>query len=211
MTPKRGDIGCLCGLLAPIGACGPDISTDAPEESGGARIVITPYQQAGETPHQETSVLVREMIHAMFIPAQNVGLGGENVPPWANEGIARVIADLYQADGNPVPASYDFGPVIAAVRALPASYRAGTLPGAQQLYGGTATTRAEWDAVAASVYAYISEKYEMRQMLASAWFLGLETDTPFGNVLESYKNGTIINYSPSTISSGWRKWLQDPR
>ncbi len=200
-----------CGLLAPIGACGPDISTDAPEESGGARIVITPYQQAGETPQQETSVLVREMIHAMFIPAQNVGLGGENVPPWANEGIARVIADLYQADGNPVPASYDFGPVITAVRALPAGYRAGMLPGAQQLYGGTATTRAAWDAVAASVYAYISEKYGMRQMLASAWFLGLETDTPFGNVLKSYKNGTIINYSPSTISSGWRKWLQDPR
>ena len=200
-----------CGLLAPIGACGPDISTDVPEESGGARIVITPYQQAGETPQQETSVLVREMIHAMFIPAQNVGLGGTNVPPWANEGIARVIADLYQADGNPVPASYVFGQVITAVRALPASDRAGTLPGAQQLYGGTATTRAEWDAVAASVYAYISEKYGMRQMLASAWFLGLETDNPFGNVLESYKNGTIINYAPSTISRGWRKWLQDPR
>ncbi len=77
-----------CGLTAGVGTCGPDLSTNASEEGGGARIVITPHQQAGETPQQETSVLVREMIHAMFIPAQNEGMGGKNVPSWANEGIA---------------------------------------------------------------------------------------------------------------------------
>lgn len=190
---------------------GQETSAYTPEENGGARIVITPYQQAGETPRQETSVLVREMIHAMLIPAQIPFYGTGNIPPWANEGIARVIADLYQADSNPLRPSYDFGQVIATVRALPASYRVGTLPGAEQLYGGTATTRADWDAVAASVYAYIAEKAGTRQMLASAWFLGLETDNPFGNVLQSHKNGTIVNYAPSVVSNGWRKWLKDPR
>lgn len=197
-----------CGLDNMTSACDQDFSM----ESGGARIVITPYQKAGETPHQETSVLVREMIHAMYMAAQNVGLAsGKDVPTWANEGFARVIADLYQADGNPAPASYDFGQVITAVQALPSSYRTGTLPGAQQLYGGTAASRAGWDAVAASVYTYIEEKYGMNQMLASAGLLGWATDTPFGNVLESDKNGTLTGYPASTISSGWRKWLQDPR
>jgi Zn-dependent protease with chaperone function len=211
------DAGVTYLLNGPAAGCGPDNLTsacgsDVSMESGGARIVITPYQQAGETPQQETSVLVREMIHAMYIPAQNVGLAsGVNVPTWANEGFARVIADLYQADGNPAPASYDFRQVITAVQALPGSYRTGTLPGAQQLYGENAASRAGWDAVAASVYAYISEKYGMRQMLASAGLLGWATDTPFGNVLESDKNGTFTFYPASTISSGWRKWLQDPR
>jgi hypothetical protein len=199
-------------LPGPSAAFSVGNSGDVFEENGGARIVITGYQQAGETPQQETSVLVREMIHAMFIPGQYPGVtSGKDVPAWANEGIARVITDLYQADGNPAPASYDFGQVITAVRVLPGSYRTGTLPRAQQLYGGTATSRAGWDAVAASVYAYISEKYGMRQMLASAGLLGTATDTPFGNVLESNKNGTLTFYPASTISSNWRKWLQDPR
>lgn len=172
-----------CGLDNMTSACGQDYS----RASGSARIVITPYQQAGETPQQETSVLVRDMIQAMYIPAQYVGLAnGSNVPAWANEGIARVIADLYQADGNPAPASYDFGQVITAVRALPSSYRHGPLPDARQLHGGTTASRADWDAVAASVYTYIEEKYGMSKMLASAVLLGLATD------------------------SGWRKWLQDP-
>lgn len=198
------------GVTYLLNGPGQETSAYTPDENGGARIVITPYQRAGETPQQEIAVLVREMIHAMLIPAQIPLYGTGNIPPWANEGIARVTAYLYQADGNPVPASYDFGQVIQAVRALPASYRVGTLPGTEQLYGGTATTRADWDTVAASVYAYIAEKAGMRQMFASAGFLGMETDNPFGNVLHSRKNGTIINYAPSTISSGWRKWLQDP-
>ena len=186
-------------------------------EDGGARVVITPYQQAGETPQEETGVLVREMIHANLMSFQPID---KDVKPWANEGIARVIADLYQADGNPVPASYDFEQVITAVRALPGNYRTGTLPGAQQLYGGTVASRAGWDAVAASVYAYIAEKYGMSNMLGSADLLGTiiggpdtpsGPDTPFGHVFKVGKNGKITYYPASTISSGWRKWLQDPR
>jgi Zn-dependent protease with chaperone function len=175
---------------------------------GEARIVITPYQQAGETRQEETGVLVGEMIDAMLSPGQPSDKG---IQPWVNEGIARVIADLYQADGNPVPVSYDFGQVITAVRALPCSYRTGTLPSAQQLYGGTAASRADWDTVAASVYAYIAEKYGMSNMLNSADMLGWVASTPFGNVFKLGKNGKITYYPASTISNGWRKWLQDPR
>jgi hypothetical protein len=172
--------------------------------------VITPYQQAGETPQEETGVLVREMIHASLMSFQPID---KDVQPWANEGIARVIADLYQPDGNPVPASHDFGPVITAVRALPGNYRTGTLPGTQQLYGGTVASRADWDAVAASVYAYIAEKYGMSNMLGSADLLGTiigGPGTPPGHVFKLSKNGKITYYPASTISSGWRKWLQDP-
>jgi hypothetical protein len=182
---------------------------------GGARIVITPYQQAGETPQEETGVLVREMIHATLMYFQP---SDKDVQPWANEGIARVIADLYHADSNPVPASYDLGQVITAVRALPSNYRTGTLPDAQQLYGGTAASRACWDAVAASVYAYIAKKYGISAMLGSADLLGTTigspdtpSDTPFGHVFKARENGKISYYPASTISSGWRKWLQDPR
>ena len=144
----------------------------------------------------------------------------KDIQPWANEGIARVIADLYQTDGNPVPASYDFGQVITAVRALPGNYRTGTLPGAQQLYGGTAASRAGWDTVAASVYAYIAEKYGIGNMLGSADLLGTiigrpdtpsGPDTPFGHVFKLGKNRKITYYPASTVSNGWKKWLQDPR
>jgi Zn-dependent protease with chaperone function len=182
---------------------------------GGGRIVVTPYQQAGETPQEETAVLVREMIHARlmsFAPTD------KDIQPWANEGIARVIADLYQANGNPVPASYDFRQMITAIRALPSSYRAGTLPDSQQLYGGTTASRADWDAVAASVYAYIAEKYGISNMLGSADLLGTTIggpdplpgpDTPFGHVFEAGKDGKITYLPASAISTGWRKWLQN--
>jgi Zn-dependent protease with chaperone function len=182
---------------------------------GGARVVITQYQQAGETPQEETGVLVREMIHARLMSFQPTD---KDVQPWANEGIAGVIADLYQADGNPVPASYHFGQVITAVRALPGSYRTGTLPGARQLYGGTAASRADWDTAAASVYAYIAEKYGISNMLGSADLLGTTIgrpspgpDTPFGHVFKVGKNGNFTYLPASTISNGWKKWLQDPR
>ena len=162
-------------------------------------------------------MLVREMIHANLMSFQPID---KDVQPLANEGIARVIADLYQANGNPVPASYDFEQVITAVRALPGNYRTGTLPGAQQLYGGTVASCACWHAVAASVYAYIAEKYGMSNMLGSADLLETSTgghdppsgpDTPSGHVFKVGKNGKITYYPASTISSGWRKWLQDPR
>jgi Zn-dependent protease with chaperone function len=184
--------------------------------SGGARVVVTPYLQAGGTPQEETSVLVREMIHARLMSFQPVD---KDVQPWANEGIASAIADLYRADGNPVPASYDFRRVIAQVRALPGDYRTGALPDARQLYGGSAASRADWDAVAASVYAYIAEKYGISTMLGSADALGTTAgqpdahagpDTPFGHVFESDNNEQITYYPGSAISSGWRTWLQDP-
>ena len=185
--------------------------------SGGARVVVTPYQQAGETPQEEISVLVREMIHASLMSFEP---SDKDVQPWANEGIASVIADLYRADGNPVPASYDLRQVIAQVRALPGNYRTGTLPDAQQLYGGTAASRADWDTVAASVYAYIAEKYGISTMLGSADALGSTAgqpdahsgpDTPFGHVFESDNNEQITYYPAAAISSGWKTWLQDPR
>jgi hypothetical protein len=101
--------------------------------------------------------------------------------------------------------------VIAGVRALPSSYRTGTLPGTQQLYGGTAASRANWDTVAASVYAYIAEKYGVSNMLNSADELGDVASTPFGNVADRDKSGKITYYPASTISSGWREWLRNPR
>jgi Zn-dependent protease with chaperone function len=184
---------------------------------GGARIVITPYRQAGETPSEETGVLAREMMHARlmsFHPPDKA------VQPWANEGIGRAIASLYQADRNPVSAPRDLRPLISAVRALPGAYRTGALPGARQLYGGTAASRADWDTVAASVYAYIAEKYGVSDMLGSADELGTTIarpgapsgpDTPFDHVYQPGTTGKISYYPASTISSGWQKWLKNPR
>lgn len=173
---------------------------------GGARVVITPHQQAGETPQQETGVLIGEMYQAFLMPGELKG-----IQPWANEGYAHLIADLYQAGGDPVSASHDLGQVIAAVRALPSSYRTGTLPGTQQLYGGTAVSRADWNTVAASVYAYIAEKYGMSDMLNSADLLGHVASTPFGNVYVLDKSGKVTYYPAPAISNGWREWLRNPR
>lgn len=183
---------------------------------GEARIVITPYWQAGETPYEETGVLVREMIHASLMSFHPTD---KAVQPWANEGIGRAIAALYQANRNPVPTPRDFRPLITALRALPGPYRTGTLPGTGQLYGGNAVSRAKWDIVAASVYAYIAEQYGVSDMLGSADELGTTIgragspagpDTPFDHVYQPDPTKKMSYYPADTISSGWRRWLKNP-
>lgn len=60
---------------------------------GGARIVVTPYQQAGETPHEETGVLVGDMYQAFLMPGKPKG-----IQPWENEGYANPTGRLASED-----------------------------------------------------------------------------------------------------------------
>jgi hypothetical protein len=175
---------------------------------GGARVIIVPYQQAGETPHTETAVLVHEFIHDILYPDVNGFYNGSNpVPAWANEGIAVAVQDLYLQDADPVPGTYHFGVLTNAVEGLPSTYRDGRLPSTQQIYDESQTVGYDWYQVAGSVYEYIAIKYGMNQMFAAAVLLTTNDNTPFGNVLASSKNGTLVFYSASSIESGWRTWL----
>jgi hypothetical protein len=196
--PLPGASGAQAGVTS-------NVSDDA---TGGARVIIVPYQQAGETPRQETAVLVHEFIHDILFP-DNSGLYGNSnpVPAWANEGIAVAMQDLYLEDTNPAPAKYDFKVLTDALQALPASYRGGRLPSTHQIYHESQAAGYDWYQVAGSVYEYIALKYGMNQMFAAAVLLTSNEPTPFGNVLASSSNGNLVFYSSSSIKSGWRAWL----
>lgn len=195
----------LSGASGDQGGITSNVSDDA---TGGARVIVVPYRQAGETAHAETSVLVHEFVHALLFP-DNPGLYGNSnpVPAWANEGIAVAMQDLYLGDTDPAPGTYHFGVLTNAVQALPAGYRTGSLPSTHQIYDESQTAGYDWYQVAGSVYEYIAIKFGMSQMFAAAVLLTTNDSTPFGNVLASNKNGTLVFYSPSSIERGWQEWL----
>lgn len=200
------------GLTFPLqgasGAQGGITSNVSDDAVGGARVIAVPYQQAGETAHAETAVLVHEFIHDILFP-DNSGLYGNSnpVPAWANEGIAVAMQDLYLEDTDPAPAKYHFGVLTNALQALPSSYRSGRLPTTHQIYDESEAAGYDWYQVAGSVYEYIAINYGMGQMFAAAVLLTSNEPTPFGNVLASNHDGNLVFYSPSSIESGWQAWL----
>ena len=193
----------------------PDDYTSAPAgladaSTGGARVVVTPYEQSGQTPELEILALVREfMIDILSAHDQELvnGPGPASGPPaWTIEGLGIAAEALYSGNSNPAPASYSFGPLPGDLSSLPASYRAGQLPDAEQLAGPSAP---DWNDVAASVYEYISQTYGMNQMLASAALLWTRYPMPFGNVEDTAKSSasTFAFFTSATVLAGWKAWL----
>jgi hypothetical protein len=177
--------------------------------TGGARVVITPYQQAGGTAHLETLTLIREfMLDILAAHDEELAPGTPllPVPSWALEGFGTAVEALYLQTTNPAPAAYRFDPLTAELRKLPPAYRKGKLPATRQLFTGPATQ--PWHDVAASVYEYIGMKYGMNQMLGSAVLMYTRFPAPFGNVLKPGRaHGNFTFYSSPAVQAGWRSWL----
>jgi hypothetical protein len=215
--PKRWPAEFLGGLTFPLP--GPNeggaslFNSLLDSNLGGARVIITPYQDDGQTPHGETAQLVRQFMLDILAPhdQQQVAAGPILTPDWALEGLAVAVQGLYEGGTNPTaPVSPRFVVLTNALRALPASYRAGHLPTTQQLFSGSAATQQDWNDVAASVYEYIALKAGMNQLFASAMLLWERFSTPFGNVLASQNQqngGTLKFYTGSFIEAGWRAAL----
>ena len=113
----------------------------------------------------------------------------------------------FAANPNPAPASYNFAPLMTALRKLPGSYRTGRLPAFGDLFSGSMAPEQGWNDVAASVYAYIGTTYGVNQMLASGALLYTNQDTPFGNVVAPARKGSPGFYPPGTIKARWRAVL----
>jgi hypothetical protein len=184
--------------------------------TGGARVVVEPYSQAGNggKPHGQTVTLVRDFMLSILAAHNQAlanGLPAIRVPSWPQEGLAVAVQDLFEANTNPAPARYDFSQLTAVLRGLPASYRTGALPGSwQQLYGSSLDTDENWNDVAASVYAYIELKHGVNQMLASAMLMYTRYAKPFGNVMAPGSKpsaGHYIFFTSASVKAGWKAWL----
>jgi hypothetical protein len=194
----------------------PDDYTSAPggiadDTTGAARVVVTPYEQDGQTQQGEIMGLERDfMIDILAAHDQNL-LNGPTAAPappaWTIEGLGLAAEALYAGNTNPAPARYSFGPLSGFLHALPSGYKAGKLPDAQELVGRDAQ---QWNDVAASVYQYIEQKYGMNQMFASAILMWTQFATPFGNVEDVAKSNSknLYFYKTPTVEDGWRAWLK---
>jgi hypothetical protein len=171
----------LPGVAASAGSAG----------TAGARIVITPHQDDGQNPHGETAQLVRQFMLAALAPDEGTGDGTDEsaAAPWAVQGIAVAVQELYLADASPAPAhtGYSWNALTSAIRGLPADFRAPRLPlpGRQQLFTGAPRSQRQYNVLAASVYEYIAIKYGMNQMLVSA----------------------VQQHYSAQVMAGWRTWL----
>jgi hypothetical protein len=194
----------------------PDDYTGAPggiadDTTGAARVVVTPYEQNGETQQQELMGLEREfMIDILAAHDQNLlnGTGTSPTPSaWTIEGLGIATEALYAGNNNPAPATYDFTPLTDQLRTLPSGFRTGKLPDAQELVGANAE---QWNDVAASVYEYIEQKYGINQMFASAILMWTQFTTPFGNVEDvKESNAKTLSFFPrATVEDGWQAWLK---
>jgi hypothetical protein len=167
--------------------------------TGGARIVVSPGQTTGQ--------LVR-LFMLDILAANDEGVIPGATPataqPWTLEGIAGAMQGLYQTSTNPTPRHYSFAALTSELRGLPAQYLTGKLPSGKDLSGSAGK---DWNAVAASVYAYIGSTYGMNQMFGSAALLYFSEPTPFGNVLASSKHGTYTFYGSKTMQTRWHTWL----
>jgi hypothetical protein len=191
-----------------------DVSNVSAGSTGGARVVITPYEdQSGGTQHQETAELVHQFMLDILAASDQALLPGTpaaSVPSWAVEGFAVAVQALYEENTSPTPDNYSFEALNSDLAKLPASYLTGDLPTSAELYTGSLTTEENWNDVAASVYAYIATKYGMNQLLASADLMYVGQPDPFGNVLKSNTKGTLTFYGSDTIESGWKTSLASP-
>jgi len=195
----------------------PDDYTSAPggiadDTTGAARVVVTPYEQDGETQEQELMGLERLfMIDILAAHDQNLlnGPPGPSSTPdaWTIEGLGLATEALYAGNNNPAPATYDWAALTSDLRSLPAAFKTGKLPDARELAGANA---GEWNEVAASVYEYIEQKYGINQMFASAILMWTQFTTPFGNVEDVPKSNskTLSFYARATVEDGWRAWLK---
>ncbi len=182
--------------------------------TGGARVVITPFEdQNGGTRQLETAQLVHRF--ALDILAANnqelvPGVALLPVPSWAAEGFAVAMQAAYYSNTNAAPDEYSFKALNDVLKALPASYKNGHVPTAEELYGGSDQTQQNWRVVAASVYAYIATKYGMNQMLASADLMYTAEPDPRQNVLKSSTKTSYTFYGKDTIQAGWEAYLANP-
>jgi len=198
------------GLTVPLSGASGDkavvLSSISTGITGGARVVITPYQDDGGTQHNETVQLVREFMTDIL--ASDDEASTASVPSWAIQGIGIAVQALFQQNGNPTPSSYNFGPLTSMLHGLPSSYRSGQLPTSQQLFSGRVASEQDFSAVAGSVYAYIGIKYGVNQMLAAASLLYTRSSTPFGNIAApATKRAPATFYAPAAIEAAWRTWL----
>jgi hypothetical protein len=196
----------------------PDDYTSAPggiadDTIGGARVVITPYEQvSGGTPQLELMALEREfMIAILAAHDQNLlnGPPGPSSTPdaWTIEGLGIATEALYAGNTNPAPARYDFTALNNALHKVSPKFKTGKLPDARELVGANAQ---QWNDVAASVYEYIEQNYGINQMFASAILMWTQFATPFGNVEDVPKSNakTLYFFTRKTVEDGWRAWLK---
>ncbi len=186
----------------------------AGDDTGGARVVITPYQdqQDGST-RLETAELVHRFALDILAADYQSGFAGSAPyapPSWAEEGFAVALEAAYYSDTNPAPTTYSFKALNDQLNELPASYKTGHLPTSAQLYSGSADAQQDWLVAAGSVYASIATKYGMNQLLASAFLMWTNDADPRSNVLESNTKGTYTFYGKDTIQSNWENYLSNP-
>jgi len=178
------------------------------DSMGGVRVVLGPAQG---TAHDETVTLVREFMLDILASHDEELANGvplKPVPSWTEEGLAVAVQSLFEANPDPVPRAYSFATLTAHLRGLPRSYRSGSYPSTQQLFGPSVATDEAWGDVAASTYEYIDSRYRITKMMVSAMALYFAHPTPFGNV---YKSGTNANnlvfFGIHSIRLGWQPWL----
>ena len=186
----------------------------ADDTTGGARVVITPFEdQSGGTQQVETAELVHRFALDILAASDQQLLPGSPspaAPAWAVEGFAVAFEAAYDSNTNPTPDEYSFHALNQALNALPASYKNGDVPTADELYSGSDQAEQSWRAVAASVYAYIATKYGMSQLLASAELMYTAEPDPRQNVLQSSTNDSFTFYGKDTIQSGWEAYMASP-
>ena len=186
----------------------------ADDTTGGARVVITPYEdENGGTTQSETTALIARFADDILAASDQSLFPGQAttaVPAWALEGFGVAFQAAYDGNTNPAPSSYDFSVLNEELKALPASYKTGTIPTAAELYSGAEQTQQDWRVVAGSLYAYIATSNGMSQFLASAELMWTGGPDPRQNVLKSNTNGTLTFYSQDTIQSGWEAYLNSP-
>ena len=208
------------GLTAQLPGPGASADTNwslgplADDTTGGARVVITPFEdENGGTAQSETTSLVARFADDILAASDQALIPGQaapSVPAWTVEGFGVAFQAAYDGNTNPAPSSYNFSVLNQALKALPASYKNGTVPTAAELYSGAEQAQQDWRVVAGSLYAYIATSNGMGQFLASAELMWTAQPDPRANVLKSNTNGTLTFYGQDTIQSGWEAYLTSP-
>jgi hypothetical protein len=188
------------------------VNAVADNTMGGVRVVLAPSGSTAKAAvNAETVTLVREFtldFSATEDEELSNGVPLKPVPSWPQEGLAVAVQYLFESNPNPVLRMYSMAKLSAALRALPPSYRTGSYPTSQQLFGPSVATDEDWGEVAASTYEYIGITYSLSRMVAAGMELRNSHPTPFGNV---YKSGTTANnlvyFGIHSIRLGWHPWL----
>jgi hypothetical protein len=213
--PPAGD-----GLTAQLP--GPAASADtkwslsglADYSTGGARVVITPFEdQSGGTAQLETAELVdRFALDILAASNQELVPGSPElpVPAWSVEGFGVAFEAAYDSNTDPTPDKYSFSALNQDIGQLPASEKTGARPTSSQLFSGPDESQQDWRVVAGSVYASIATRYGMSQLLAAAELMWTNEPDPRQNVLESSDSKSYTFYGKDTIQTEWKAYLAAP-